>query len=257
MIIATFNANSLRSRLDAILLWLKSNQPDVLAIQETKVQDVDFPINAFDGTGYHVTYRGQKAYNGVAILSKKQPTETVSHLTGDTTDQARFLKAKIGDVVILNTYIPQGMDVESEKFQYKLEWFKWLAEYLKKYHTPQERLVWLGDFNVARQDIDVHDPKRIWGHVCFCKPVQDALESVIEWGFEDVFRKFHPEAGHYTFWDYRAPNTFKQNRGWRLDYIMATAPMANICKDCTVDIEPRGWPKPSDHTFLAAEFDSR
>ena len=255
MIIATFNANSLRSRLDTVLSWLKTHQPDVLAIQETKVQDVDFPIDAFDGTGYHVTYRGQKAYNGVAILSKKEPTEIVSHLAQDPTDQARFLKVKIEDVVILNTYIPQGMDVESEKFQYKLNWFRWLGEYLKEHHTPKERLIWLGDFNVARQDIDVHDPKRLWGHVCFCEPVQKALKSIIEWGFTDVFREFHPESGHYTFWDYRGRNALKQNRGWRLDYIMATAPMANVCKDCTIDKGPRGWAKPSDHTFLAAEFD--
>ena len=255
MRIATFNANSLRSRLDIILKWLGTHQPDILAIQETKVQDKDFPIEAFDQTGYHVVYRGQKSYNGVALLSQEPPVEIVSHLSQDPTDAARFLKAKIGPVVILNTYIPQGMDVNSEKFRYKLDWFEWLREYLQTHHHPEEPLIWLGDFNVARQDIDVHDPKRLWGHVCFCKPVQSAIENIAEWGFIDVFRKFHPEPDHYTFWDYRAPNGFKRNIGWRLDYIMATAPLARACINCQIDKEPRGWPRPSDHTFLMAEFE--
>ncbi|MBC8379569.1 MAG: exodeoxyribonuclease III [Planctomycetes bacterium] len=255
MRIATFNANSLRSRLDIILKWLGTHQPDILAIQETKVQDKDFPIEAFDQTGYHVVYRGQKSYNGVALLSQEPPVEIVSHLSQDPTDAARFLKAKIGPVVILNTYIPQGMDVNSEKFRYKLDWFQWLHEYLQTHHHPEEPLIWLGDFNVARQDIDVHDPKRLWGHVCFCKPVQGAIENIAEWGFIDVFRKFHPEPDHYTFWDYRAPNGFKRNIGWRLDYIMATAPLAKACINCQIDKEPRGWPRPSDHTFLMAEFE--
>lgn len=254
MKIATFNANSLRSRADIILRWLKTNQPDILGIQETKVQDADFPIDAFEGTGYHVVYRGQKTYNGVAILSKEKPSEVVSHLPRDTTDQARFLKAKIGGITILNTYVPQGMDVKSEKFQYKLDWFGWLEDYLKKNHSPKESLVWLGDFNVARQDIDVHNPKDLWGHVCFCAPVQKALENIMKWGLTDVFREFCPEPEHYTFWDYRVPNGFKRNIGWRLDYIMATPPLLKTCQSCWIDKEPRGLPKPSDHTFLAAEF---
>ncbi len=255
MRVATFNANSLRSRLDIILKWLDTHQPDILAIQETKVQDKDFPIEAFDQTGYHVVYRGQKSYNGVALLSKEPPVEIVSHLSQDPTDAARFLKAKIGPVIILNTYIPQGMDVKSEKFRYKLNWFQWLHEYLQTHHRPQEPVIWLGDLNVARQDIDVHDPKRLWGHVCFCESVQNAFENIAEWGFIDVFRKFHPEPDHYTFWDYRVQNGFERNIGWRLDYIMATAPAAAACINCRIDKEPRGWPGPSDHTFLMAEFD--
>ncbi len=255
MLIATFNTNSLRSRLDIILKWLDANQPDMLAIQETKVQDKDFPIDAFDRTGYHLVYRGQKAYNGVAIVSKQPAVEVVSHLSQDPADQARFLKAKIGPVTILNTYIPQGMDVASEKFQYKLDWFQWLHEYLQQHHRPEEPLLWLGDMNVARQDIDVHDPKRLWGHVCFCKSVQEAFENVAQWGFIDVFRKFNPEPDHYTFWDYRVPNGFQRNIGWRLDYIMATRPLADACTESRIDKGPRGWTKPSDHTFLLAQFE--
>ena len=212
-------------------------------------------MDAFEGTGYHIIYRGQKKYNGVAILSKQMPVEIVSHLASDSTDQARFLKAKIGEVTVLNTYIPQGMDVDSEKFQYKLNWFGWLKSYLEENHSPKEPLVWLGDFNVARQDIDVHNPEGLWGHVCFCQPVQDALENVMKWGLTDIFRQFCSEPEQYTFWDYRAPNGFKRNLGWRLDYIMATAPLAKICQNCWIDKEPRGWTKPSDHTFLVAQFD--
>lgn len=255
MIIATFNANSLRSRLPVVLPWLEANQPDILAIQETKVQDVDFPLEAFDSTGYRVIYRGQKKYNGVAILSKEPPTEIVSHLPQDSTGQARFLKAKVGPVTILNTYVPQGMAVDSEKFHYKLDWFRWLRDYMEDHHNPDEPLLWLGDLNVARTDIDVHSPKRLWGHVCFCEPVQKALENVMDWGLTDVFRTFHPEPEQYTFWDYRSPNALERNRGWRLDYIMATEKLTRSCKRCWIDKEPRGWEKPSDHTFLVAEFD--
>jgi exodeoxyribonuclease-3 len=255
MKIATFNANSLRSRLDIIRSWLHTHQPDVLGIQETKVQDADFPMDAFEDTDYHVLYRGQKAYNGVAVLSKQMPADVVSHLPGDPTDQARFLKAKIGKVTVLNTYIPQGVEVGSEKFQYKLDWFGWLRDYLDNSHRPDEQLVWLGDFNVARQDMDVYNPKELWGHVCFCKPVQEALETVMAWGLTDLFREFCTEPEHYTFWDYRIPNGFKRNMGWRLDYIMATAPCVKRCRNCWIDKDPRGRPKPSDHTFLAADFD--
>lgn len=254
MKIATFNANSIRSRADIICKWLDANQPDVLAIQETKVQDADFPLEAFEATGYHVIYRGQKTYNGVAILSKTKPDEIVSRLPQDSTDQARFLKAKIGPVTILNTYVPQGMDVDSDKFQYKLNWFGWLKDYLEKHHSPKEPLLWLGDLNVARQDIDVHNPKGLWGSVCFCEPVQKALENVMEWGLTDVFRRFCPDPEQYTFWDYRVPNGFKRNVGWRLDYIMATETLVKTCQNCWIDKEPRGWEKPSDHTFLIAEF---
>jgi exodeoxyribonuclease-3 len=255
MRVATFNANSIRSRFNVLAKWLQLHQPDILAVQETKVQDVDFPVSDFSKTGYKVIFRGQKKYNGVAILSKAEPTEVISTLQQDTTDQARFLKARIGPITLINTYIPQGAAIDSDKFQYKLDWFRWLGDYLQQHHTPDEPILWVGDLNVAKEDIDVHDPERLWGHVCFCEPVQKALQEIIKWGFIDIFREKHPEPGQYTFWDYRAPNGLNRNTGWRLDYIMMTPKIADKCIDCWIDREPRGWDKPSDHTFLVADID--
>lgn len=254
MKIATFNANSIRSRLNVLIKWLGLHQPDILAVQETKVQDPDFPISDLAAAGYEIVFRGQKKYNGVAILSKEKPGDIVSALPQDTMDQARFLKAKIGNIILINTYVPQGMAVDSERFQYKLNWFRWLREYLEQHHTPDEPILWVGDLNVAREDIDVHSPEKLWGHVCFCELVQKALSDVMDWGFIDVFRQMHSEPEHYTFWDYRVPNGFKRNVGWRLDYIMMTPKLADKCIDCWIDREPRGWEKPSDHTFLVAEL---
>ncbi|MHC5082529.1 MAG: exodeoxyribonuclease III [Planctomycetota bacterium] len=255
MKIATYNANSIRKRADSILKWLAHHQPDVLAIQETKVQDVDFPIDIFANAGYHVLFRGQKKYNGVAFLSKHEPKNVVSRLDADPDDQARFLKADFGEITIVNTYIPQGREVDSEKFQYKLDWFGWLKHFFDTQLDPDKPVIWLGDLNVAREDIDVHDPKRIWGHVCFCEPVQTALSEVMDWGLIDVFRKLHPEPDQYTFWDYRVANALERKIGWRLDYIMVTRKLADICTDCRIDTEPRTWESPSDHTYLLADFD--
>lgn len=255
MRVATFNANSIRSRFNVLTKWLQLHQPDILAVQETKVQDADFPVSDFSQTGYNVIFRGQKKYNGVAIFSKAKPTEIISTLPQDVTDQARFLKARIGNIILINTYIPQGAAIDSDKFQYKLDWFQWLGDYLRQHHTPNEPILWVGDLNVAKEDIDVHDPERLWGHVCFCEPVQKALQEIIKWGFVDVFREKHPEPGQYTFWDYRVPNGLHRNTGWRLDYIMMTPKIADKCIDCWIDKEPRGWDKPSDHTFLVADID--
>lgn len=254
MRIATFNANSIRSRLDILLKWLDQNSPDILAVQETKVQDADFPITEINQTGYKVLFKGQKKYNGVSILSRNCPDDAVAMLPQDTSGQARFQKARFGDLTLVNTYVPQGAAIDSDKFQYKLNWFSWLGEYFQQHHKSSEQILWVGDLNVARESIDVHDPDRLWGHVCYCQEVQDALSTVMDWGFVDLFRQFHPEPEHYTFWDYRVPNGFKRNIGWRLDYIMATSKIAQKCNNCWIDKEPRGWEKPSDHTFLIAEF---
>ena len=257
MQIATFNANSIRSRLGILRPWLEHHQPDVLCIQETKVQDDDFPLDAFEDTGYEVIFRGQKKYNGVALLSKVPLTEIEWSLPADPRTEARFLKARAGRISIVNTYIPQGQAPDSEKFQYKLDYFRWLKEYFASSFDPAEPVVWCGDLNVARQAIDVHDPEGLWGHVCYCQAVQDAMEEVMTWGFTDIFRKLCPEPDQYTFWDYRVANAVKRKMGWRLDYILTTAPLTADCRKCWIDTAPRLLEKPSDHTFLVADFSNR
>lgn len=254
MKITTYNANSIRSRIEVLQGWLAANRPDVLCVQETKVQDNEFPLDAFAGGGYEVIFRGQKKYNGVAIFSRLPLSEIEWELPKDPLGEARFLKAKAGDLVIVNTYIPQGQEVDSEKFQYKLEYFRLLKAYFESHFDPKDKILWCGDFNVAREAIDVHDPEGLWGHVCYCKPVQEALEAVLKWGFVDVFRLLHPEPEQYTFWDYRVPNALKRKMGWRLDYLMASKPLAETCQDCRIDAEARTGEKPSDHTFVTGQF---
>ena len=255
MKIATFNANSLRSRLTIILDWMKQNRPDVLCVQETKVQDVDFPTDAFAGSGYNFIFRGQKSYNGIAIFSRTEITESDFGLDCEPFDEARLIKAKINGITIVNTYIPQGHSPESEKFIYKLDWFKRLGDYFARRLAPTEPVIWLGDFNIAPDARDVHDPVGLAGSVCFHPDVQKALQKIMDWGFVDVFRKHCDEPKQYTFWDYRVPNGVKRNIGWRLDHIMATKPLAQRCSACYIDKKPRLAARPSDHTFLVAEFD--
>ncbi len=253
--IATFNANSLRSRIDIVKSWLVRHQPDVLCIQETKVQDADFPIEHFSQIGYGVVKKGQKAYNGVAIASKIQPEDIIKGLEGTDPQEARFITAKYSDITIINTYVPQGYSRDSFKYQYKLEWFKKLRDFLDRSFTPESPVIWAGDLNVAPESIDVHDPKGLLGHVCFNPEVQGALYHVKEWGFVDVFRKMHPgEPNQYTFFDYRVRNAVQRKLGWRVDHIMATKSLADKTVDTYIDLEPRLQKRPSDHTFVAAEF---
>lgn len=255
MKIATFNANSIRSRIPIVHQWLDEQSPDVLAVQETKVQDQDFPLDAFADTGYKAVFKGQKKYNGVALFCKTDPENVSYGLDDEPKDEPRLITAAVNGVHIVNTYIPQGTAPDSEKFVYKLQWYKRLKKYFNKHFKPSDKLIWLGDLNVAIEDRDVHDPKRLKGSVCFCPEVTEAIKDVMEFGFTDTFRMHCDEDEQYTFWDYRVPNGFKRNVGWRLDYIMATKPLADKCTSCVIDKEPRIKEKPSDHTFLIAEFD--
>jgi len=255
MKIGSFNVNSLRSRLPIVIRWLAEHQPNVLAVQETKVQDADFPTEAFETTGYKHVFKGQKSYNGVAIFSKTEIRNARFGFSSEPKDEARLITVEIAGIVVVNTYVPQGDSPESEKFQYKLNWFNRLLTFFDKNFKPTDPVVWVGDFNVAPQPIDVYDPKNLLGHVCFCPEVTEALNRVIRWGFVDVFRMHCSEASQYTFWDYRLRNSFKRNLGWRLDHIMATKPLAEKCTACYIDKEPRSTEKPSDHTPIVAEFD--
>jgi exodeoxyribonuclease-3 len=254
--IATFNVNSIRSRLPIVIPWLKENRPDVLCMQETKVDDAHFPVTEFTAAGYHVVFSGEKQYNGVAVASLKKPDDVSFGLADDgPADEARLIRADFSGVSVINAYVPQGRDRDALQFIYKLEWFKRLRHYLERSMTPDKPVIWLGDLNVAPENIDVHDPKRLIGHVCFTPEVREAFAAVKSWGFEDIFRRHHPgEAGQYTFFDYRVPGAVERGLGWRVDHILATAPLAKRSLDCRIDLRPRLMEKPSDHTVLTAEF---
>jgi exodeoxyribonuclease-3 len=254
MKVVSFNVNSLRARLPIVLQWLGEHQPEVLCVQETKVQDVDFPTDALERSGYKYVFKGQKSYNGVAIFSKNEITNIKFGFDDEPKDEARLIKAKINDIVIVNTYVPQGYMPESEKFEYKLNWFKRLHVFFDKNFKPAEPVFWLGDLNVAPEPIDVYDPEALSGHVCFHPDARKALSEVMQWGFADVFRMHCREAGQYTFWDYRL-HSLEHNFGWRLDHIMATQPLAKKSVACYIDKEPRFAERPSDHTPIVAEFD--
>lgn len=255
MKVASFNVNSLRARLPIVLAWLDEHQPDVLAVQETKVQDVDFPSDAFKTSGYKYIFKGQKSYNGVALFSRSESTNVKFGFDDEPKDEARLIKAEINGIAIVNTYLPQGYLPDSEKFQYKLNWFERLLKFFYKNFNPTEPVLWVGDFNIAPEPMDVYDPENLSGHVCFHPDVHKKLKKIMQWGFVDVFRMHCKEPGQYTFWDYRLRNSFKRNLGWRLDHIMATKPLTKKCTGCYIDKEPRTKEKPSDHTPIIAEFD--
>jgi len=254
MKIASFNVNSIRARLPIVTQWLVENQPDVLCVQETKVQDKDFPSDAFDEINYKYVFKGQKSYNGVAIFSKEKTENIKCGFDEEPKDEPRLISAQIKGVTIVNSYVPQGNMPESEQFEYKLNWFDRLLDYFESNFTNTDSIVWVGDLNVAPEPIDVHDPIGLLGHVCFNPDVHKALQKVMSWGFTDVFRMHCKEEGQYTFWDYRMRNTFKNNRGWRIDHIMATQPMADKSTTCYIDKNPRQTERPSDHTPIIAEF---
>ena len=256
MRIATFNANSIRARLPVVIEWMIKHSPDVLCIQETKVEDRDFPSVDFLNIGYTPVFRGQKSYNGVAILSREKPDEVGTGFPSEPKDETRLIHARFGRINVVNTYVPQGRELDHEMFQYKLKWFARLQRFFDKAYSPDDLVVWLGDLNVARDYIDIHNAEEQENHVCFHKSAREAFERTAAWGFVDVFREKHPEKGHYTFFDYRTVNAVKRKMGWRIDMIMCTRPMAKLCSDSFIDLEPRLKEKPSDHTFLVADFDT-
>ncbi len=253
--IATFNVNSVRARMHVLLPWLERSSPDIVCLQETKVQDHEYPAAPFREAGYHVTFRGQKSYNGVAILSKREPSSIVHGFDdGGPADESRLLVACVDGITVVNTYVPQGRDVDHEMYDYKLAWFDRLRSLLEAHFSPKQAIVWVGDMNVAPTDIDVHDPKRLLGHVCFNPQVTEAFHKVADWGFVDVFRKHVPEAGQYTYYDYRAKDAIASGKGWRIDHIQATRPLAERSIASWIDLEPRCAEQPSDHTPLLATF---
>ena len=240
--------------MPVVINWLHKEKPDILCLQETKVQDKDFPTDPFEETGYQVIHRGQKSYNGLAIVSQESATQVRHDLYEQGDEQARFLSAVINNISIINVYVPQGFAVGSDKFDFKLLWLRDLLTFINERYNPGDAIVLCGDFNIALTPGDLYDPETLEGEVGF-HPLERALmREILDWGLVDIFRKHHPEVGHYTFWDYRIPNALKRKMGWRIDYILATKSLAEESSGSWIDTEPRSGPKPSDHTFLIAEF---
>jgi exodeoxyribonuclease-3 len=254
--IATFNVNSIRSRIETVKDWIIINKPDIFCFQETKVQDRDFPRQIFDELEYHVAFRGKKSYEGVAIASRHAPDDVCFGFHDRLEpDEPRLLRANIHGIHIVNTYVPQGREPDHPMFEYKLEWFKSMKKLFTEKYNPGMNVIWCGDLNVAPEPMDVYDSKKIWGHVCHRQEVTDALNNVMDWGFEDILRKFHPEPGQFTYFDYRVNNAVDRKIGWRVDHILASRAFAVKAVNSWIDVEPRKKIKPSDHTILVADFE--
>jgi len=255
MKIATWNINSIRRRLPLLLDWLSQHQPDVMCLQETKVQDNDFPAMALLSAGYHCCYRGAKSYNGVATLTRREPDSFFHGFhEGPDSEDVRVLEVVIGGVAVVNTYVPQGYRIETDKYAFKLEWFRRVRRYFEERLDPTKPAIWTGDMNVAPEPLDVYHPDRRVNDVDFHIDARRAYAEAAGWGFVDVFRKLHPDRLQYTYWDYFR-NALENNFGWRIDHIMATPPLAERCRSAEVDMEPRRAAGASDHTVVWAEFD--
>jgi exodeoxyribonuclease III len=254
MKVATFNVNSLRRRLAIVLDWLGAHRPDVMCLQETKVQDSEFPLAEIEGAGYHASFRGMKSYNGVATLTREKPERVIHGLDGGPDgEDTRVLQVIVNGVPIVNTYVPQGRLITSENYVQKLLWFKRFQGYLKAHLDPAQPALWVGDMNVAPEPIDVYHPERRVNDVDFHIDARNAFNETCAWGFVDVFRKLHPTVVQYTYWDYYR-KAFDNNWGWRIDHILATEPLAARCVSAAVDVKPRTVPAASDHTVVWAEF---
>jgi exodeoxyribonuclease-3 len=251
--IATWNVNSLRVRLPHVLQWLAEVQPDVLALQETKVIDEDFPFAEINQAGYECVFSGQRTYNGMAILSKKKCLDAVTSFPEYNDVQRRVLAVTIDDVRILNLYIPNGESVASEKYTYKLNWLDHLQRFVQNEIKNHAKVIILGDFNIAPHDRDVHDPKLWEGKVLVSEPERALFNQMLGHGFADCFRLHEQPEKSYSWWDYRL-NAFKRNMGMRIDHILATDIFAKSCARCYIDKTPRAWDRPSDHTPVVAEF---
>lgn len=251
--IATWNVNSLRVRLPHVLAWLKDVKPDILAIQETKLQDEDFPVAELHDAGYIVTFSGQRTYNGVAVLKREEPTDVIKDFPGLADPQRRVLGVTIGDVRVLNLYVPNGQSLASEKYQYKLNWLQSLDSYLKTQVGIYEKIIILGDFNIAPEELDVHDPKQWENQVLVSPPERQAFSNILNLGFVDCYRRINPTEQEFSWWDYRM-NAFKRQMGLRIDHILASKSLSDSLKNCYIDKIPRAWERPSDHAPVIAEF---
>lgn len=261
MKVATWNVNSIRTRLQIVTDWLQQHQVDVLCLQETKVQDHEFPRSPFEDLGYNIYISGQKSYNGVALFSLNPMTDVSLGFSpivgevkiGELDQQKRVISGVVDGVRIVNLYVPNGSSVGSDKYVYKLAWLKMLRTYLQKLQGQQPEICVCGDFNIALEDKDIYTNKGRDNHIMSSALEREALKQVLELGFQDAFRKFSDEPEQYSWWDYRSGG-FARNRGWRIDHHYLTEKLYQQAVKCWIDVEPRRLEKPSDHAPVVVIF---
>ncbi|WP_329741968.1 exodeoxyribonuclease III [Dyella sp. A6] len=254
MKIASWNVNSLKVRLPHLLQWLEEARPDVVALQETKLEDAKFPVDELAAAGYRSVYAGQKTYNGVAIIARDEPRDVVTDIPGLDDPQRRILAATVGDLRVVDLYVVNGKAVDDEKYVYKLHWLERVREFLAAELQRHPKLVVLGDFNIAPDDRDVYDPVG-WGEDILCSPPERAaLKAITDLGLHDSFRLFEPEAGHFSWWDYRQA-AFRRNMGLRIDLILIGEALKPAAMAAAIDRTPRRWERPSDHTPVTLDLD--
>jgi exodeoxyribonuclease-3 len=251
--IVTWNINSVRARIDRLVSWLDRHEPDVVCLQETKVTDPDFPRLEIEAAGYRTAFFGEKSYNGVAILARREPEDVVHGFPGDGGEK-RVLTATVDGVRIVTVYVPNGTSLGSERYPFKLEWFDALLKSVDANHTPKDSLVICGDFNVAPEDRDIHDPERWRGKLLCTEAEREKFRAFLDWGLADALRIHNPDPGFYTWWDYRMGG-FRRDWGLRIDHFLVTPPVAERTREVTVDREERAGEKPSDHAPVVLHLD--
>lgn len=255
MKLATWNVNSVRARHERLLRWLAAHQPDVLCLQELKVLDADFPFDAVRAAGYHAAVYGQRAYNGVAILAREEPQGVMRGFDDGVDDPtARLISARVAGVRVACAYVPNGGELGSDKWAYKLDWLRRLRAWLERHCDPSEPLALVGDMNVAPEARDCSDPVAWEGTVLYHPDARAALRQVTEWGLVDAFRLMRPDAGLYSWWDYRML-AFPKNVGLRIDHVLVTPSLAARCSAASIDRDERKGKQPSDHAPVVVEFD--
>ena len=262
MLIASWNVNSVRTRLDHVLAWLQSHQPDLLCLQETKVDDPLFPQTAFESIGYRVSFHGQKSYNGVALISRTPLDDVrcgfIGELPGDPEaeelgEQKRVISALLDGVRVVNLYVPNGSSLTSDKYPYKLKWLNCLKRYREAAQARDEPLCIVGDFNIGMEARDIHDPERLTGGIMASDAERTALKEALGEGMVDVFRAFEPDAGHWSWWDYRS-GAWNRDSGWRIDHIYLSEDLLDLARSCVIHKQERGKEQPSDHAPVVVDL---
>ena len=262
VLIASWNVNSVRTRLDHVLAWLQSHQPDLLCLQETKVDDPLFPQTAFESIGYRVSFHGQKSYNGVALISRTPLDDVrcgfIGELPGDPEagelgEQKRVISALLDGVRVVNLYVPNGSSLTSDKYPYKLKWLNCLKRYREAAQERDEPLCIVGDFNIGMEARDIHDPERLTGGIMASDAERTALKEALGEGMGDVFRAFEPDAGHWSWWDYRS-GAWNRDSGWRIDHIYLSEDLLDLARSCVIHKQERGKEQPSDHAPVVVDL---